>query len=41
MKIVAVFMKASYDNNVHFEGVSFISGPHLVIIGPSGAVNLI
>ena len=26
-----------YDNKVHFEGVRFICGPHLVIIGPSEA----
>ena len=24
-------------NNVHFEGVTFICGPHLAIIGPSEA----
>ena len=23
-----------YNNNVHFEGVRFICGPHLAIIGP-------
>ena len=26
-----------YNNNVHFEGVRFICGPHLAIIGPSEA----
>ena len=26
-----------HDNNVHFEGVRFICGPHLVIIGQSQA----
>ena len=26
-----------YYNNVHFEGVRFICGPHLAIIGPSEA----
>ena len=27
----------NYNNNVHFEGVRFICGPHLAIIGPSEA----
>ena len=31
-------MKAiEYNNNAHFEGARFISGPHLAIIGPSEA----
>ena len=29
--------KYYYNNNVHFEGVRFICGPHLAIIGPSEA----
>ena len=26
-----------YNNNVHFEGVRFICGPHIAITGPSEA----
>ena len=34
--VIWVF-KLHYNNNVHFEGVRFICGPHLAIIGPSEA----
>ena len=38
--IFFLFLKGKtgeYNNNVHFEGVRFICGPHLAIIGPSEA----
>ena len=35
---VSIFIsQIEYNNNVHFEGIRFICGPHLAIIGPSEA----
>ena len=36
-KLYGNLANCHYNNNVHFEGVRFICGPHLAIIGPSGA----
>ena len=33
--VLIVTGASEYNNNVHFEGVRFICGPHLAIIGPS------
>ena len=37
LKAMCILCALCYDNNVHFEGVRCICGPHLVIIGPSEA----
>ena len=36
-KCLMTLNDVEYNNNVHFEGVRFICGPHLAIIGPSEA----